>query len=117
MNCVGLTPVRPGDVLTVETEILDLRPSRIQAGLRDHSVAQRDYEPRRRDRPDNAGKRDGAKASGIGRKRMDDIQKRADDKAWDEKQDRWSFGRKSQDRGWTKWRGAAGVTWFARVSE
>ncbi len=55
--------VRPGDVLTVETEILDLRPSRVQAGLRNHSVAQRDYEPKGRDRPDNAGKRDGAAAA------------------------------------------------------
>jgi acyl dehydratase len=37
----------------------------IQAGLRDHSVAQRDYEPTRRDCSDNAGKRFGAAASGI----------------------------------------------------
>ena len=60
--------VRPGDVLTVETEILDLKAIAVQAELRNHSVAQRDYEPTGPDRPDNAGKRDGAAAGGIEQK-------------------------------------------------
>ena len=45
---------------------------------------------------------------------MDDIQKRADDKAWDKKQDRWisDANRKIEDG----LRGDALATWFARAS-
>ena len=54
--------VRPGDVLTVETEILELRPSRSRPGHGIHSLAQRDDQSARRSRANDAGERDGAEA-------------------------------------------------------
>ena len=55
--------VRPGDVLTVETEILEVRALTIAAWPWDHSFAQRDDQSAWRSRANNAGERDGAEAA------------------------------------------------------
>ena len=54
--------VRPGDVLTVDTEILELRRLTVPTGPWDSSLAQRDDQSTWRSRANNAGERDGAKA-------------------------------------------------------
>ena len=54
--------VRPGDVLTVDTEILEYAPLTIPAWPWDYSLAQRDDQSAWRSRANDAGERDGAEA-------------------------------------------------------
>ena len=55
--------VRPGDVLTVETKILDMRLSRSRPRYGIIRSAQRDHQPARRGCANDAGQRNGAEAA------------------------------------------------------